>query len=334
MTSSTLSPLHRAVLLAAGAVIIAGGLHAAASTVNLVLISLLMAMTVSPLPYLLQRRGMKHAPAVLLSVLAVLVGGVLILWVVVVGLKGVQEKIPEYQAALSGLIDTLKSKLADRGVNVDAMARPDAEKIMEVVRHAVAGSLAAMGSAVFALILVILILLELPAPLVDHVPTGTMRDRFDEVSVSVRRYVALTGVIGLGQAAMNFLVMLALGTDFPGLWGVFFFLLSFVPFGFAIGLVPPFAVTLMEQGPDRAGLLFGLLMVANLISDNVIKPKVMGEGLGLSPLAIVLSLMLWAFILGPMGAVLAIPVTIAITTVAPLLAGSAPLPESPAPAGR
>ncbi|MFI5210453.1 MAG: AI-2E family transporter [Gemmatimonadales bacterium] len=323
MTTVPLSPLHRAVLLAAGLVIIAGGLHAAASTVSLVLVSLLLAMAVSPLPYLLQRRGMKHGPAVLLSVLAVLVGGVLILWVLVVGLKGLQEKIPEYQAALSGLIEGLKSNLAERGVNVDAVARPDAERIMEMVRHVVAGSLAAMGSAVFALILVILILLEMPVPSVDHVATGTARDRFDEVSVSVRRYVALTGLIGLGQALMNFVVMLALGTDFAGVWFVFFFLLSFVPFGFAIGLVPPFAVTLMEQGSGRAGLLFGLLMVANLISDNVIKPKVMGKGLGLSPLAIVLSLMLWAFILGPMGAVLAIPLTIAIVTVAPLLTDKA-----------
>ncbi len=58
---------------------------------------------------------MKHGPAVLLAILAVLVGGVLVLWVLVVGLKGLQEKIPEYQAALSGLLDGLEVKLADRG---------------------------------------------------------------------------------------------------------------------------------------------------------------------------------------------------------------------------
>jgi len=326
MSTPSIPLLYRAVVLVAGIVVICAGLHAAASTANLVLISLLLAMTVSPLPYLLQRRGMKHGPAVLLSVLAVLVGGLFILWVLVVGLKGLQEKIPEYQAALSGLIDGLKSKLAERGVNVDAMARPDAERIMEVVKRVIAGSLSAMGSALFALILVVLILLELPAPAVDHVATGTVRDRFDEVSVSVRHYVALTGLIGLGQAAMNFVIMLALGTDFPGLWGVLFFLLSFVPFGFAIGLIPPFALTLMEQGSGRAGLLFGLLLVANLISDNVIKPKIMGKGLGLSPLAIVLSLMFWAFVLGPMGAILAIPLTIAIVTVAPLFSEKAAPP--------
>jgi len=321
MSTSSIPPLYRAVVLAAGIVVISAGLRAAAGTANLVLISLLLAMTVSPLPYLLQRRGMKQGPAVLLAILAVLVGGLVILGVVAVGLKGLQEKIPEYQAALSGLIIDLKAKLADRGVNVEAMARPDAERIMEVVKRAVAGSLAAMGSAAFALILVILILLELPAQLDTDAPKGTLRDRFEQVSVSVRRYVALTGVIGLGQAVMNFVVMLALGTDFPGLWGVLFFLLSFVPFGFAIGLIPPFAVTLMEHGAGRAGLLFGLLLVANVISDNVIKPKIMGKGLGLSPLTIVLSLMFWAYILGPMGAVLAVPLTIAITTVAPLLTG-------------
>lgn len=323
MTTASLSPLHRTVLLAAGLVIIAGGLHAAASTVSLVLVSFLLAMTVSPLPYLLQRRGMKHGPAVLLAILGVLIVGGLVLLVLVVGLKGLQEKLPVYQAALSSLLDGLEVKLADRGINVAAIAKPDPERIMEVVKRVVGGSLAAMGSALFALILVVLILLELPARPDSDAPTGTLRDRFDEVSVSVRRYVGITGVIGLGQAVMNFVVMLALGTDFPGVWGVLFFLLSFVPFGFAIGMIPPLAVTLLEHGPGRAGVLLLVLMLANLVSDNVIKPKVMGEGLGLSPLAIVLSLMLWAFILGPMGAVLAIPLTIAITTVAPLLTDKA-----------
>jgi len=64
-----------------------------------------------------------------------------------------------------------------------------------------------------------------------------------------------------------------------------------------------------------------LLMVANLISDNVIKPKIMGTGLGLSPLVIVISLMFWSFVLGPVGAILAVPLTIAISTVAPVLIG-------------
>ena len=171
------------------------------------------------------------------------------------------------------------------------------------------------------LILVALILLELPARKGAEPGAGGMRSRFDEVSVSVRRFVALTGLIGVGLAVVNLVAMLALGTDFPMVWAVLLFLLNFVPFGFAIGMLPPLAVTLLEHGVSRAAILLGVLVVSNLLSDNVVKPKLMGSGFGLSPLLIVVSLMFWAFVLGPVGAILAVPLTITITTLAPFFAG-------------
>jgi AI-2 transport protein TqsA len=78
-------------------------------------------------------------------------------------------------------------------------------------------------------------------------------------------------------------------------------------------------VTLLEHGVSRAVVLFVILFVANLIADNVVKPKVMGEGLGISPLVIVLAFLFWAYVLGPMGAILAIPLTIALHYAIPLL---------------
>jgi predicted PurR-regulated permease PerM len=192
---------------------------------------------------------------------------------------------------------------------------------MAIAQVVVRGALQALGYGLFALILVALILVELPARPDDYLPTGTARDQFEAVGASVRQFVGLTGLIGAGQAAVNLVIMLAVGTDFALVWGVCFFLLSFVPFGFAIGLIPPLVVTLLEHGVSRAVILVVVLLVANVISDNVIKPKMMGEGLGLSPLVIVLSLMLWSFILGPVGALLAVPLTIAITIIVPGLAG-------------
>jgi predicted PurR-regulated permease PerM len=129
----------------------------------------------------------------------------------------------------------------------------------------------------------------------------------------------LTGTIGGVQAAVALVAMLALGTDFPAVWAVLLFLLNFVPLGFALGTIPPLALTALEHGGVRAIVLFAVLFVANLISDNVVKPKVMGQGLGLSPLVIVLAFMFWAYVLGPMGAVLAIPLTIAIHKTLPVL---------------
>ena len=321
MTEAPLPPLYRSVVLVACAIIIAAGLHAAATTVDLLLVSVLLAMTVSPMPYFLQKRGMKHGAAVMLTVLGALVVGVLVMGTLAAALSGLKEKLPEYQTAMTGLLTGLEGRLTARGIDVHAALKPDTARLMEVVRRLVEGALSALGYSFFALILVALILLELPAPSESNAEAGGARGRFDQVSVSVRRFVALTGLVSAGQAAMNLLVMLLLGTDFAMVWGVLFFLLGFVPFGFMIGVIPPLIVTLLEQSPSQAAVLFGVLMVANLISDNVIKPKMMGTGLGLSPLVIVISLMFWSFVLGPVGAILAVPLTIAITTVAPVLTG-------------
>jgi predicted PurR-regulated permease PerM len=188
----------------------------------------------------------------------------------------------------------------------------------------VGAALGALGYSVFALILVALILAELPDTAGQARPAHSIRSRFDAVGSGVRRFVGLTGMIGAVQAIVNLLVMLAVGTDFPVVWAVLFFLLNFVPFGFILGMIPPLIVTLLEQGPTRAGILLGVTFVANIISDNVVKPKVMGSGLGLSPLVIVCSLMAWSFILGAMGAILAVPLTIALSLLIPRMPEATP----------
>jgi len=106
-------------------------------------------------------------------------------------------------------------------------------------------------------------------------------------------------------------------------------LFAFVPFGFMLSLIPPFLVTVLEYGVGRGLLLFVLFFVVNFIGDNVIKPKIMGEGVGLSPLVIILGLLGWGAVLGPMGALLAIPLTITLKQVLPIL-----LEEPSAPAAR
>jgi len=321
VTATALPSLHRNVLLAAGLVVIAAGMHAAAATVNLVLVSLLLAFSAAPLTVMLQRRGLKHGTAVLLTVVGTVVGGFVLLSTLTVALQGMQEKLPAYQTALTQLLSGVDATLTARGINVHAMLKPDPERIMAIAQVVVRGALQALGYGLFALILVALILVELPARPDDYLPTGTARDQFEAVGARVRQFVGLTGLIGAGQAAVNLVIMLAVGTDFALVWGVCFFLLSFVPFGFAIGMIPPLVVTLLGHGVSRAVILVVVLLVANVISDNVIKPKMMGEGLGLSPLVIVLSLMLWSLILGPVGALLAVPLTIAITMVVPGLSG-------------
>jgi AI-2 transport protein TqsA len=315
------SPLLRYVLIGAGIAVIAAALKSASSTVNLILVSALLAATLYPMPIALTKRGMKRGPAIALTAILAVAGGVLLILVLAKSLTGLSENLPAYRASLATQLETLSERLATRGISLDQALKPDPDRIVAAFGGLVRAGLSSLGYGLFALVLVVLFLIEFPLFASADAGPGTIRHRLDEAMRLVRRYVGLNGTIGAVIALVDLAIMLAIGTDAPALWAVVCFLFAFVPFGFVLSLVPPFIVTLLELGAGRAGLLALIFFVVNFIGDNVIKPKYMGAGLGLSPLIIILSLMLWGVVLGPMGALLAIPLTLTLKQILPVLTG-------------
>jgi AI-2 transport protein TqsA len=101
--------------------------------------------------------------------------------------------------------------------------------------------------------------------------------------------------------------------DFAILWGVLSFLLSFLPnIGFIIAMVPPAAMALVEYGFTRSLIVVVAYVIINFVVDNGIKPRFVGAQVDLSPLVVVLSLVFWGWLLGPMGALVAVPLTIGL----------------------
>ena len=330
MTVERPSPLLRLVVLGAGLVIIAAGMKAAASVVNLVLLSLLLAATLSPVPVMLTKRGMGRGAAIGLTVLLSILGGAALVFVLARSVSRLSENVPVYQASLSGLVDGITQKLAARGVEVNEALKPNPARIMGVVGRLAGTALNLVGVALFALVLIALFLIELPLFKSDDSRPGSLRSRLDSAMLLVRRFVGLNGLFGAGIAVIDLVIMMAVGTDAAVLWAVIAFLFAFVPFGFILSAIPPFLITLLEFGPSRAFLMFGLFFVVNFIGDNVVKPKLMGSGLGLSPLVIVLALLGWGVVLGPMGALLAIPLTLTVKELLPIFIGERAAP-APAP---
>ncbi|HEY9444708.1 MAG TPA: AI-2E family transporter, partial [Gemmatimonadales bacterium] len=305
------SPLLRAVLLVAGLVIIAAGMKATATVVNLILLSILLATTLVPLTVILTQRGMGRGAAIALTAVLALVGGALLIMVLTRSISRLSENLPTYQAALGGLVDNVTDKLAARGIAVDQAMKPDPAKIMGRIGGLLGAALGLVGYGLLAIVLVVLFLIEMPVISAGDAGAGSVRARLDQAMRLVRRFVGLNGLIGVIIAVIDLAIMLLMGTDGAVLWAVICFLFAFVPFGFMLSLIPPFILTLLEHGPARGAALFGLFFVVNFIGDNVIKPKIMGSGLGLSPLLIVIALLVWGAVLGPMGALLAIPLTLA-----------------------
>ena len=330
MTVERPSPLLRLVVLGSGLVIIAAGMKASASVVNLVLLSLLLAATLSPVPIYLTRRGMGRGAAIGLTVLLAILGGAALVFVLARSVSRLSDNLPVYQASLSRLVDVITQKLAARGVEVNEALKPNPARIMGFVGGLLGAALNLVGVGLFALVLIALFLIELPLFKSDDSRPGSLRSRLDSAMSLVRRFVGLNGLFGAVIAVVDLAIMWSVGTDAAVLWAVIAFLFAFVPFGFILSAIPPFILTLLEFGPGRAFLMFGLFFVVNFVGDNVVKPKLMGSGLGLSPLVIVLALLGWGVVLGPMGALLAIPLTLTVKELLPIFIGErvAPAPVS------
>ncbi len=130
----------------------------------------------------------------------------------------------------------------------------------------------------------------------------------------MRKYLGIVSLIGLIVGVCNTILLLVLGVDFPILWGVLSFLLNFVPsFGFIISLAPPALLALLQFGWSKALIVVIGFFLINSFTDNVIKPRFMQKGLEVSFLLIVLSLVIWTWALGPMGAILGVPLTMVLS---------------------
>src|SRR3712207_5998721 len=107
------------------------------------------------------------------------------------------------------------------------------------------------------------------------------------------------------------ILLLVLGVDFPLMWGILTFFLSFIPWiGLPLAVAPAVVLALAEHGPERALLAIAGVIVINILAENLVSPMLMGRGLSLSPTFLFIGFIFWAFVLGGPGAFLAAPLTI------------------------
>lgn len=132
----------------------------------------------------------------------------------------------------------------------------------------------------------------------------------------VRRYWVVTTVFGLIVAVMDVVALAILGVPLALVWGILSFITNYIPnIGFVIGLIPPALIALVAMGPTQALIVVVLYSVINFVMQSVIQPKFTGESVGVTPFVTFLSLGVWAWVLGPMGALLALPATLLVKAV-------------------
>ena len=319
----------RLLLAAACFVIIVAGLKVAAPLVSVVLLGLLVAQSLSNVPMWLMKKGLKPGLSVLLSILFVLVGGLLLVAMFSISTARLADNLPTYQARLSALKDSVMALLGGRGIDVSQISafQPlDPNRLLAAARAFLGGLASALGTSVLIILIAAVVLYE-----ITHVRVlrgrgeqpSTLAARFDEVTGESRQYIALTGLAGAIQAVFNLGILLVAGVDAPLTWAVLFFFLNFIPgVGFLFALVPPALLALLESGWHSAVIVVVGWWFVNLIGDNVIKPRFFVKGLDISFTNIVFSVVFWSFVLGPAGAILALPISLSLRRLTASMAGS------------
>ena len=304
---------------AACCVIILAGMKAIAPLLNMVLLAWLMAYSITPLPNWLTRKRVPSALAVLLTLLLVVIGGLTVASLLGLSIAGLIQKLPTYQADLTSLRDSVFGFLSGKGVDLSEIKTLDIfspARVIQLTSSVLGGLGQLVGNTLLLIFLVAIFLFEFAATEATAAngrksPVSFL-SRMQTASRDVKRYVAIVGGTGLIQAIAMVILLQILGVDFAVTWGVLFFLLNFIPaVGFLIALVPPAIVGLLESGWVTALLVALGYWAINFVGDNILKPKFLKKSLDVSILVILLSLLFWNWVLGAVGAILAVPLTLA-----------------------
>jgi predicted PurR-regulated permease PerM len=305
----------RLLLGTAALVIIGAGIREAAGVLNSILLAMLLTVTVVPAFDALRRRGVSKPLAVVITTL--LLAGVLVGMLGILGLSGTRllQALPHYQDRAESLRHSIEGMLAERGIEPDrvmSLDLVDPNRLLGLAAGFISGLGKVLSQALLLILIVAFFLAERGLSNQTFRPDGTA----GRVARDVRQYLMLTALTGLGFSVLIWVVMLVMGTDLALEWAVLAFIMNFVPnVGIILSLIPPVILTLLELGWQRAVILLAAFLVLNFVVDNVVKPRVMQRGLDVPPIMALLSLMVWAYLLGPIGTLLAVPLTIAIRRV-------------------
>ncbi len=296
------------------------GMQASASILSPVFLAFIMAISITPFTRWLVRRGLSKGLALLLTLVIMI-----LLIVGFVGLMGaaigkLAVTLPTYEGGLNQVETELESIIANLGIDIRTIQSQDNFNPSGLIGffgsllQSVAGTL---SSIVLMLMILIFMLIDTSSFgekfRAGYAPDSPMVIRINEFTGNIRRYVTITTQINFAVGVVDTIFLLILGVDFAVLWGLLAFLLGYIPsVGFWLALIPPFFLALAEFGITKALIVLVGFVLINGSVQNFLQPRLMGKGLNLSPLVVVVSLIFWAWILGPIGALLAVPLTMVV----------------------
>lgn len=318
--------LVKALVACAAIVIILAGIKAASEIVVPFLLSLFIAIICSPLLNYLTKRKVPYGLTIILLLLLISIGLLFLFSLINNTIQEFSQSLPQYRQLLGEHVNKLVAFSQRMKIPFDIsensiMENFDPTVFMNFVRSAFL-SLSGMVSNIFVLVLVVIFML-FEAPHAKHQfavvfsnnakEINQQKHHLDLILQGIISYLGVKTMMSLLTAICIWLLLEIVGVQYAILWAALSFLLNYIPnIGSIIAAAPIIVQALLLNG-FVVGLevIIGVIAI-NMIIGNVLEPRLMGKKLGLSTLVVFLSLLFWGWLLGTVGMLLSVPLTMAL----------------------
>ena len=336
-------------VIGAALVITLAGIRSTGSIIGPVFLALVLTITVHPLRTWLALHRLPDWAASIITLLTIYLILALLALALVVSIGRLAVLVPSYSPKIEQYWVDLAAWLEGLGVGdeqIDAMIDAfDVGSLVGVATDLLSRLVGVMTDGFFIFILLLFMAFDTTGT--TKVMSSVRASRPDLVDGvlsfvrGTRSYVAVSAGFGLMAAVIDYIALVIMGVPGAFVWGVLAFVTNFIPnIGFIVGVVPPALIALLEGGP---GLMIAVIIVygvINFVVQSVIQPRIVGDRVGLSATVTFLSLVFWAWAIGPLGALLAVPLSLLLRGLLieadpearwalPLISGKVPDPGPP-----
>jgi predicted PurR-regulated permease PerM len=296
--------------------------------INPILLAAIITITVLPIPSRLTKRGMPGWLALVLSILMVVALLGLVIATVFFSVTKLSTELPTYMESASVQASTDLSSTTDPETTTQVdMTITSIGPVAQSLLASTVNLLVQFGLALAIFFFMISAALALPAPSrLGLDPNTPAIGRVTHLTEDVRKYMTiLTGInflVGLGDT----IFLMILGVDYAVLWGLLAWFMGYIPsIGFIIALIPPVLMAYAQYGLHTAVVVLVGYILINGGVQNFIQPKLMGQRLKISPVVVFVGLFVWGYLLGGIGAIVAVPMTMLVLIIMENFEGTRPL---------
>ena len=310
----------RLLLVVASTIVILAGMHAAAAIVAPILLAWVITISMTPLLNWLVQRGLSARLAQAVVVLVVVVCLVGLVVVLGVSLSRLVAAFPNYKDNLTQLKIDVEHAAADIGIDLSdviGLDLWDAERIVRLasrLTRQVGNAVTTSGITIVVAVFMLMEATTFPQTFRKAIRSkSVVSSRIGKVNHEIRQYMIIMTWSGCIVAVANTILLLLIGVDFAVLWGFLSFLMSYVPaVGFVIAIIPPALLSLLEFGWREAFLvILGYSLIRGVVF-SVLKPRYAAQRLDISRVVVIIAVIFFVWLLGPMGSILAVPLAVVI----------------------